>query len=73
MSEAFKQWRESTGLTQEEFAERVGISQAAVSHYESGRRIPDLESFRKIWRSFPGLEPLPLILMFIAESNHDIN
>lgn len=33
------------GLSQAEFAERLGVTQPAVSLYESGRRSPNLDSF----------------------------
>lgn len=32
--------RESLGMTQSEFAERLGVSQMAVSHWENGLRRP---------------------------------
>lgn len=32
--------RESLGLKQSEFAERIGVKQAAVSHWEQGIRQP---------------------------------
>lgn len=35
-----KQLREAKGWTQEELAERSGVSAQAVSHYETGRRSP---------------------------------
>jgi predicted transcriptional regulator len=74
VSEVFKHWREVTlNLTQEQFAERVGLSQSAIHQYESGKRIPDLRSFRKIWAAFPGIEPLPLVLMFVENDNVEIN
>lgn len=35
-------------ITQEELATMIGITQAMVSHYETGRRVPDLETAAKI-------------------------
>lgn len=35
-------------LTQEDFAKRIGISRAALSHYEKDRRDPDFETLIKI-------------------------
>lgn len=35
-------------LTQEEFAKKIGISRAALSHYEKDRRDPDYETLQKI-------------------------
>lgn len=35
-------------ITQAELATMIGITQAMVSHYETGRRVPDLETAAKI-------------------------
>lgn len=35
--------RRLRGLTQQELARLVGVGRAAISHYESGRRKPDVE------------------------------
>jgi transcriptional regulator with XRE-family HTH domain len=40
--------REEKQLTQEELAERIGISRAALSHYENNRREPDFETLKDI-------------------------
>jgi transcriptional regulator with XRE-family HTH domain len=39
--------RKQHNLTQEELAKRVGISRAALSHYEKDRREPDSETIKK--------------------------
>jgi transcriptional regulator with XRE-family HTH domain len=39
--------RDQRGLTQEELATSLGISRAALSHYEKGRREPDTETLGK--------------------------
>jgi transcriptional regulator with XRE-family HTH domain len=36
--------REKRGLTQDELAARLGITRAALSHYETGRRQPDYDT-----------------------------
>jgi transcriptional regulator with XRE-family HTH domain len=36
------------GLTQEELAERAGLQQSAISHYEAGRREPNLANLRRL-------------------------
>ena len=36
------------GLTQDEFGEKIGVSPATVSLYESGERKPRLEALEKI-------------------------
>lgn len=43
-----KQIRTKLGLTQEEFAELVGVSQEAVSQWESGMTKPDKRSTKII-------------------------
>jgi len=40
--------RDQRGLTQEELAASLGISRAALSHYEKSRREPDTETLGKI-------------------------
>jgi transcriptional regulator with XRE-family HTH domain len=40
--------REKQSLTQEELANKLGISRAALSHYETSRREPDYETMNKI-------------------------
>lgn len=43
-----KALRERLGLTQMEFAEKIGISQPSVTMYESGLREPSWEAVQKI-------------------------
>jgi len=40
--------RESMNLTQTELARRLGITRASLSHYETGRRVPDFETISKM-------------------------
>ena len=40
--------REENGLTQEELSIKIGISRAALSHYEKNRRQPDYDIIRKL-------------------------
>lgn len=35
-------------LRQQDLADKTGISKSAISHYSNGKRIPDIESARKI-------------------------
>lgn len=32
--------RERTGLTQEQFAQKVGVTYSTVNHWENGKRVP---------------------------------
>lgn len=40
--------RSATGLTQREFAERVGMKQSQIARIESGKQIPKLETLAKL-------------------------
>lgn len=43
--------RTAKGWTQDEFAARVGLTQAVVSRYERGHRIPDLPNLKRLARA----------------------
>lgn len=43
-----KMLRLDAGLSQEEFAAKVGISRSCVANYETGKRRPDIETIRRI-------------------------
>jgi transcriptional regulator with XRE-family HTH domain len=40
--------RETVGLKQVQVAERSGIAQSRLSHYESGRRVPDVRTLDRL-------------------------
>ncbi len=40
--------REKRGLTQEDLANKIGISRASLSHYEKNRREPDYATMTKL-------------------------
>ena len=48
----FAKWvkarRAELNLTQEELAQKTGLTQIWVSHFEAGRRVPDAFGFQKI-------------------------
>jgi DNA-binding XRE family transcriptional regulator len=52
--------RKSLGLTQQELAERVGVSRRSIYSYEISGRIPRVETARALARLF-GLDPLVTI------------
>ena len=43
-----KRIRKMRLITQKQLADAIGITQAMVSHYETGRRTPDLETAARI-------------------------
>ena len=52
LSEKIVQLRKGRGLSQEELAERLGVSRQAVSRWESGTALPDAGNLRQISRLF---------------------
>src|SRR5262245_18026771 len=47
-SAKLKQLREAAGLTQQQLADRAGLSQSAITLWESGSREPGLEALGKL-------------------------
>ena len=45
---AIYQYRTEAGMTQQALGEKVGISQNAISQYESGVRKPDIVTLKKL-------------------------
>lgn len=43
-----KRYRTQSGLTQEELAEKVGVSRQAVAKWERGESVPDIDSCMKL-------------------------
>lgn len=43
-----KKFREKAGITQAQLAEKVGMTQGAIAHYENGRRKPGLSECRAL-------------------------
>lgn len=52
--------RRAAGLTQAVLAERAGIHQAVLSHYENDKRSPQAEGLRKIAAGL-GIDPGQLV------------
>ena len=48
MQNRLKEIRKERNLTQKEFAEKLNISQQAISQYENGDREPKLETWQKL-------------------------
>lgn len=49
---AIRRYRKARGLTQAEFAEALGMSQASISRFETGERKPDVDDLIAIARYF---------------------
>lgn len=47
---AIKHFRKKNGLTQDQLAERIGVTQPAIAHYESNRHTPPLKVLKKLSR-----------------------
>jgi transcriptional regulator with XRE-family HTH domain len=52
MKERLKVLRKSLGLTQEEFGEKIGMTDASISHMESGRTALSEQNIRLICLTF---------------------
>lgn len=52
MNKRLKSLRKSLGLTQSEFAERIGSVQNTITGYETGRRVPSSQVLSLIAREF---------------------
>lgn len=48
LKRTLKQWRALAGMTQSQLARTAGLAQSTVAHYESGRRVPSLNSARRL-------------------------
>ena len=51
-STRLRQVRVESGLTQQQFADEIGISVAALSYYETGKRVPDIVFLAKLYEYF---------------------
>ena len=51
-NEKLQELRKQRGLTQEELAEQLYVSRAAISKWESGRGYPNIDSLKQIARYF---------------------
>ena len=52
LAERLKIFRESLGLTQEEFAKKLNTTQAVISNYERGARIPTADFLNRLTETF---------------------
>lgn len=52
LNEKLRKIRNELGLTQEDVAKKIGVTRAAYTQYETGKRSPDLETLKLIARTF---------------------
>lgn len=55
MDSRLQQFLNAENMTQSEFADRIGIARASVSHILAGRNKPSIEMIQKLSESFPAL------------------
>lgn len=48
LADKLKEARKNAGLTQTELAEKLSVSRQAITKWESGKGIPDIENLRTI-------------------------
>lgn len=46
--ERLKRYRRAKGMTQEEVAERIGVSRPTLYFWESGRYVPSYDNIKKL-------------------------
>ena len=44
--------RKEKNMTQQELADKLGVTDRAVSHWENGRRLPDISLLREMSKDF---------------------
>ena len=69
LSEKLQELRKEKGLTQEELAEALFVSRTAISKWESGRGVPNIESLKAISVSIDELLSGEEILKIADEDN----
>ncbi len=47
-AQALRQWRTGSGMTQKQLSKKTGISEMHLSHFENGRRLPNLRNFKAL-------------------------
>lgn len=60
-----KKYREDRNMTQQELADHVGVTQAAIGFYEKNKREPDAGNLKKISDALD--LPLPLLIWLSVE------
>ena len=64
----FKESRLKAGLTKVQLAQKMGVTQAAVSHWDAGKKVPGTETLAN-WRTYMVLPLITfLAVLVILES-----
>ena len=71
MMNQLKLYRSRMGLTQEEVADKVGVSRQAVAKWEKGETLPDIESCVKMADLFE--VPVDMLVRSLQEGKTDEN
>lgn len=66
VGEQIKKCRNENKLSQKELGEKLGVSQAMIAQYESGKRLPKLETIQKIAEALG----VPLNDLFVTKIDH---
>lgn len=82
LSKKLRKLRESSGLSQGQIANKLYITRAAYSHYETGKRTPTIENLLQL-SSLYEINPLELIelslsknhnsLIYLSETKNNVN
>lgn len=67
IGEQIRKYRNEMSLSQKELGEKLGVSQAMIAQYESGKRIPKKETIEKIATAL-GVDPFSLYSFDMATS-----
>ena len=55
MNNRLKRWIEKEGLKSSEFADKIGVNRATISHILSGRNKPSIDFLEKLLHVYPEL------------------
>ena len=56
MNLRIKKWIEKEGLKSSQFADKIGVNRATISHILSGRNKPSVDFLEKLILSYPDLD-----------------
>lgn len=66
VGEQIKKCRNEIKLSQKELGKKLGVSQAMIAQYESGKRLPKLETIQKIAEALE----VPLYDLFVTKTDN---